>query len=226
MKYRRAPKYVAKVRATSDTPVQGPKILRFHQLAVDPQRSWGASIYDAALQVPLRHAAERWQQARKHQDELETMLLQLYEQTGYGVYLNTIPHISSTMQAVLLGLLGDPCQYDSARCVVKFDGLDVKENTSGEYQGATPITHRGPPELRYIAVQIVFALKAHDRVFQRRYQMLTHRRHNPLKNQQALVALACKYLRMVWTLCVYRMTYNQEIAQHGTHDHGMNGHST
>ena len=219
-----APEYLARVRAASDTPVQGPKILRFHQLVADPQRSWGASIYDAALQVSLRHAAERWQQSRKHQHELETILVQLYEQTGYGVYLNTIPHISSTMQAVLLGLLGDPGQYESARSAVKFAGLDVKENTSGDYQGSTPVTHRGRPELRYIAVQIVFALKAHDRVFQRRYQMLTHRRQHPLKHQQALVALACKYLRMVWTMCVHRITYNQEIAQHGTHDHVIIGY--
>jgi transposase len=218
--------YLAQVRAVAEGHVHAPKVLRFHHIVAAPQRTWGASIYSTALQLPLRQATERWHQAREHQRELEETLIKSFEQTGYSVYLSTIPNISPVLHAVLLGLLGDPRQYDSARCAVKVAGLDVKMNESGQFQGTTPITRRGNPALRYIAVQIVFALIAHDQVFQRRYAMLTQRRQHPLKPQQALVALACKYLRMVWTMCVERTSYNRTVAEHGTRYRPMNSQST
>lgn len=112
-----------------------------------------------------------------------------------------MPHRDRTRHAAVLGRTGDPAQFDASRCLTKFAGVDIQENESGQYHGETPITHRGDPRLRYVTYLAGFVLKTHDAVCRPRYQHLIHRKEKPLKKNQAIVAIGCKYLRMLWVLC-------------------------
>ena len=192
------------------------KVEGFYDLVRFANPEWGALVYQDALRLPIAHAAERYELFETQITECEQQLLQLYERTEYAAYLNSIPHIGAVWHAATLGLIGDPAHYDSSRCLTRFAGMDIKEKQSGQFQGKTPITHRGHPWLRYVSYVAGFVLKTHDPVFRRRYSELTSRKTRPLKKNQALVALGCKYLRIVWTLCNQKTYYDSQKARYGT----------
>jgi transposase len=205
----------AEIRTQSSQRMSWLKIERFYELLHTNCRDWGAAIFDVALQMPLMHAAGRYEVLLQQHREAQRDVLHWYEQIGYAVYANSMPNLEPVMHGLVLGFTGDPRQYDRSRCLTKFAGMDIKENESGKYHGQTPITHRGDPSLRYMTYLIGFVWKTHNDVARRRYQTLIGRTQRPLKKNQAIIAIGCKYLRLLWTLCTQHAFYDSEKAEHG-----------
>lgn len=208
--------YLGEVRQHFKRRILPSKVLSFHKLVSDTQSDWNALLYQDGLHICIAQAAERYRLLQRQQEELEQQLLALYEQTGYAVYANTIPHLAPVFHGAVLGLTGDPALYDASRCFTKFAGVDVKDNQSGNFQGETPITHAGNGLVRYLTYLSGFILKTHEPVFKKRYQYLTEGKRPPLKKNQALIALGCKYLRILWTLCTEGVCYEERKAEKGT----------
>jgi transposase len=207
--------YLGKVRQHFKRRILPSKVLTFHELVNDPQSDWNALLYQDGLHICIAQTAERYRLLQRHQEEVEQQLLALYEQSGYAVYANTIPHLAPVFHGAVLGLTGDPALYDASRCFSKFAGVDVKDNQSGNFQGETPITHAGNGLVRYLTYLSGFILKTHEPVFKKRYQYLTEDKRPPLKKNQALIALGCKYLRILWTLCTEGVCYEERKAEKG-----------
>jgi transposase len=183
----------------------------------------GSSLYRESLSSSIVHTAERYKLSLRQQEETDKKLLEFYQKTGYAEYANTIPHIPPSLHAVVLAMIGDPRNYDSSRCIIKFAGMDIINNESGKYKGKTIISHYGRPSVRYIAYRCGFIMKSNDPIWLQRYNFLIHRRDNPLKKNQALVALGCKYLRILWTLCSQHCYYDAaKAAMH--YDRCKNNH--
>lgn len=207
--------FLAAVRAQGVRRLYRGKVLEFHKRVTVTKRDWGATVYADGLRVSIDQAAERYELLARQHQEVERELLRRYEQTGYASYANTIPHLRPVTHAAVLGLIGDPQALDSSRCLTKFAGVDIKENESGQYQGNTPITHRGDPWLRYMAYLAGFVLKTQDPIFRQRYRHLIERKEKPLQKNQAMVAVGCKYLRILWVVCTERVPYERGKAEHG-----------
>jgi len=187
----------------------------FYELVTSYPRDWGAPVYEEGLRVRIAHAAERYKLLESQNQEAEGQLLALYAQTGYAPYADTIPNVPSVWLTAVLGPKGAPLDYDCSRCPTKFAGVDIKENQSGNYRGQTTITYRGAPLLRYIAYLCGFILKSHNQLFSERCCYTTSPQERPLKKNQAVVALGCKYLRILWTLCTERTFYDEAKAKNG-----------
>jgi len=192
------------------------KALKFFELMTSQERAWGNPVYEDGLGNSIQQAVERYKLLLEQHRQAQTTLLEFYEKTGYAPYANSIRGVSPVLHAAALGCTGDPQDFDSSRCFTKFAGMDVKENESGSYHGQTPISHRGDPLLRYVAYLIGFTLKTHNPVFAKRYQYLLHRKNNRLKKNQAIVAVGCKYLRILWSVCTQRVQYDPHKAEYGT----------
>lgn len=207
--------YVVRVRSHFSRRILLSKVREFHKLVTNPRSDWNALVYQKGSHVCIAQAAERYRIFQEENEELEQALLHFYEQTGYAVYANSIPHLPQSFHAAVLGLTGDPADYDCSRCFSKFAGVDVKDNQSGNYQGDTPITRSGNSLVRYLSYLSGFILKTHEPVFKKRYQYLIQRQHRPLKKNQAQIALGCKYLRILWTLCIEGAFYDTTKAEKG-----------
>lgn len=207
--------FLAEVRSQCDRRLYVSKVLEFYDLATLSPRNWGTPVYEKGVRVSIAHAAERYKLLERQNQEAEQQLLALYEETGYTPYADTIPNVPSVWNAAALGLTGDPKKYDSSRCITKFAGTDIKENQSGNYRGKTTITHRGAPLLRYVGYLCGFILKTHNQLFYERYHYLTFRKERPLQKNQAIVALGCKYLRILWTICAGQTSYDEAKAKKG-----------
>ncbi len=178
---------------------------------------WGYVEARPALVKRIKAASERVKMFIKQQEQLRDLLLAVYRKIPYSSNLDSIPGSSSVENAVLLGIVGTPKDFDEARALVSMAGLDPGERSSGQYQGKTRITKAGKAHLRRAAISATMAVlksrKNND--FVRRFFFLQQRANNPYKSLQALCACASKYLRTVWWLCTTNSFYQPQIAHYG-----------
>lgn len=176
-----------------------------HAAAGDPGGL--ASERHAAL-WRIGDAVERWQLLQRQVAHLDTELARLLRRTPYLHIAQGMRGLSTAVLAALVGLIGDPRDYDSGRCVVRLAGLNPRPWSSGGFVGRTMVSYAGRVELRTVAHQAALSLLVHDPAFRARYRYLISRNHRPLAPKQAICALAAKLLRTLWCLAVRGQTYD------------------
>jgi transposase len=155
-------------------------------------------------------------------------VLDQLDQLDLTELVTTIPGLSATGAAMILAEAGDPTRFSSARALVKHAGLCPRENSSGTYQGKTPISGRGRPALRLAAWRAVFTALQHNPVLAARHHHLIHRAENPLTDTQARIAVAASPLRQLHAVITTRTAWDPAIAagRHRGEDTAHNGAAT
>jgi len=143
-------------------------------------------------------------------DAIEAAMGEALAETGMGPYLLSVPGVGLVTAASFLGESGDLRRYDDWRQVRKLAGLNLKENSSGGKQGRTRITKRGRPGLRSLLYQASLVIVTRNPQLKALFQHLKTRKDNPLKPKQALVAISCKLLRVLYTLVTKKRYYSPE----------------
>ncbi|MBK5898034.1 IS110 family RNA-guided transposase [Catonella massiliensis] len=120
-----------------------------------------------------------------------------------------IPHtgnvleISGIGENTLSGILaemGDISRFDDVKEIQKLSGLGLVACSSGKHKGETKISHRGRKRLRYWLFQAAKSAVAHVEEFKELHMYYTTRADNPLKKMQSLIVIACKLLRIIYTI--------------------------
>ena len=120
-----------------------------------------------------------------------------------------IPHtgnvleISGIGENTLSGILaemGDISRFDDVKEIQKLSGLGFVACSSGKHKGETKISHRGRKRLRYWLFQAAKSAVAHAEEFKELNMYYTTRADNPLKKMQSLIVIACKLLRIIYTI--------------------------
>ncbi len=128
--------------------------------------------------------------------------------TGLAENLLSIKGVGIVTAAGFLGEVGDLSRYENWRQIRKMAGFNLTENSSGSRKGKTGISKRGRPGLRNLLYQASLALVSKNPEFKALYRHL--RRENPLKGKPALVVIACKLLRVMFTLAKENRLYDPE----------------
>ena len=122
--------------------LDGEKILRFVQVA-------GASVGVRQTALDRRRMQEAAQAAWAARQEVEAAEKQLKKlapgQAAIGRQATAVGWVTA---CVLWVYLGDPAKYHCAEAYRKAMGLNLKERSSGRYQGQLRITKRGPGAVR------------------------------------------------------------------------------
>lgn len=82
--------------------------------------------------------------------------------------------------------------------------------SSGKHKGQTKISHRGRKRLRYRLFQVAKSAVSHADEFKQLHEYYTTRSNNPLKKMQSLVVIACKILRVIYTILKTGTTYDPQ----------------
>ena len=85
-------------------------------------------------------------------------------------------------------------------CFTAISGLGLVACSSGKHKGETKISHRGRKRLRYWLFQGAKSAVAHAGEFKELHDYYTTRPDNPLKKMQSLIVIACKLLRVIYTI--------------------------
>jgi transposase len=155
----------------------------------------------------VAQALERFDVFEHQRETVSARLLLLYQTTPYCKVLDTIPGVSSESHALLLGFIGDPKRFDRNTALVKFTGIEPRENHSGKGVGSHSISKRGNSRLRHLVHRIAMGFVSGNPELASYLKRLRTREKEPLIWRKALVAVENKYLRVVHTLCVRNRPY-------------------
>lgn len=111
-----------------------------------------------------------------------------------------IPGIGGNILSGILAEMGDIARFDDAKEIQKLSGMGLVASSSGKHKGQTVISHRGRKRLRYWLFQGAKSAVVHGDEFRQLHEHYTARPDNPLKKMQSLIVIACKILRIIFTI--------------------------
>lgn len=128
-----------------------------------------------------------------------------------------IPYIDNMLEIKGLGVrtvvgifaeIGDISRFTGVKPIQKLAGLALVEDSSGKHEGKTIISKRGRKRLRYHLYQAALVLIGQNDEFRKVYDYYRTREDNPLKKMQALMAVACKLLRVLYAMATKGIKYD------------------
>ena len=130
-----------------------------------------------------------------------------------------IPHTENILEIrgvgenILSGILaemGDISRFDDVKEIQKLSGMSLVARSSGKHKGQTKISHRGRKRLRYWLFQAAKSAVSHAGEYKQQHEYYTTRADNPLKKMQSLIVIACKMLRVIYTILKTGTKYDPE----------------
>ena len=128
-------------------------------------------------------------------------------------YAENILEIKGVGENILAGIvaeMGDISRFDDVKEIQKLSGMSLVACSSGKHKGQTKISHRGRKRLRYWLFQAARLAVSHAEEFKELHVYYTARADNPLKKMQSLIVIACKILRIVYTILKTGTTYDRQ----------------
>lgn len=150
-------------------------------------------------------AAVKWfkQKILELDAELAVIENQINQKCQEIPHTGNVLEISGIGENTLSGILaemGDISRFDDVKEIQKLSGLGLVACSSGKHKGETKISHRGRKRLRYWLFQAAKSAVAHAEEFKELHMYYTTRADNPLKKMQSLIVIACKLLRIIYTI--------------------------
>lgn len=147
----------------------------------------------------------KWQvdEIMRLDEELQKIENELHEKCREIPHAGNILEINGIGENILSGIvaeMGDVSRFDDAKEIQKLSGMSLVACSSGKHKGQTKISHRGRKRLRYWLFQAARSAVAHAPEFKKLHEYYTTRAKNPLKRMQSLIVIACKILRIIYTI--------------------------
>lgn len=128
----------------------------------------------------------------------------------YAENLLAIEGIGENVLAGILAEMGDISRFDDVKEIQKLSGLGLVACSSGKHKGETRISHRGRKRLRYWLFHAAKLAVTFSPDFKKLHEYYTTRADNPLKKMQSLIVIACKILRVIFTILRTGRKYDPE----------------
>ncbi len=106
--------------------------------------------------------------------------------------------------------VGDIGRFDSPKQLQKLAGYAIVSNDSGKHNGESHISYRGRKRLRYVLYEAAVSLIGKNAEFREIHNYYRTREANPLKKMQSVIAVACKILRIFYTILTKGVDYDAE----------------
>lgn len=162
---------------------------------------------DASEQT-VKWFVERIIELDKQLAEIEKQLNQKCMEIPYAENIIKISGVGDTIFSGILAEMGDISKFDDVKEIQKLSGLGLVACSSGKHKGETKISHRGRKRLRYWLFQAAKSAVAHAAEFKELHVYYTTRADNPLKKIQSLIVIACKLLRVIYTILTKGTKYD------------------
>ncbi len=133
-------------------------------------------------------------------EEIEEQMARKCREIPRAENVLEIKGLGDTIVSGILAEMGDVDRFDAAKEIQKLSGLGLVACSSGKHKGQTKISHRGRKRLRYWLFQGAMSVVSHNEEFRQIHEYYTTRTVNPLKKMQSLTVIACKLLRIIFTI--------------------------
>ena len=176
---------------------------------MSPKQSFGIPLGQHE-QVWLREIAEEVRRALSEVKQCEKQLRKLAE--DHEAMRPLIKQVGAVTLCTIWSTVGDPRKYTSSAAFLKALGLNLKELSSGKYQGQLRITKRGPGLARKLLYY--WALRAIQepglKAWYRNFQQVGRSKNGNSEHRKmnGLVAMMRKLCRSLWFVRQYDLTFD------------------
>ena len=131
--------------------------------------------------------------------------------------LSEIPYIDKLMGINGIGLktvscfiaeVGNIRRFDNPKQLQKLAGYAIVADSSGKHNGESRISHRGRKRLRYALYEAAISVIGKNKEFREIHDYYRTRKQNPLKKMQSVIAIACKLIRIFYTILTKGVDYD------------------
>jgi transposase len=161
-----------------------------------------------AVRLRLRILLSELEICRLRLEEIEIAMEQELEKSGLKERMLSVPGVGIVTLAGFLGETGDLSRFTHGQQIVRLAGFNLTENSSGKSKSQRGISKRGRKTLRSILYQMAVVMAAKNAEMKQVYEHLKNREANPLKRKQALIAIACRIARMLFSIAKHGENYN------------------
>lgn len=177
--------------------------IKARELKDKAAKSVGVRMALDALKFEMRLLLQQMEFIKTQIKELDKFLKKLMKE--YEIIFS-IPGISVTLGAAIVGEIGDIHRFGTPQQLQAFAGMDPTVHQSGNFQGTQgKMSKRGSPFLRRAVYLAASAARRFDPVFKEHYEKMIARGKHP---NQALGAVATKVLRVVHAVLKSRKPYD------------------
>ncbi len=143
-------------------------------------------------------------------ESVKEQMAECLSQIPNAQHLLAIKGMGVVAAAVIVSEIGDISRFTDPRQLIKYAGLNLRENSSGKHKGETTISKRGRRRLRHGLFQAMIPILATNSEFRALHKRNTTRSQNPLTKMQSLTALCGKLLRVTFALLTKGLPYDPE----------------
>ena len=163
-----------------------------------------------ASKTAVKWFVDRIIELDEQHSEIENQLKQKCKEIPHTENILEISGIGENTLSGILAEMGDISRFNDVKEIQKLSGLGLVACSSGKHKGETKISHRGRKRLRYWLFQAAKSLVVHSEEFKELHIYYTTRTENPLKKMQSLIVIACKILRVIYTILTKGTVYDPQ----------------
>ena len=191
-----------------DAKLKGAGLKREKTLVTAAEHSIGSTEAPGSARIEIRNLLNDYE---IYTNRMENLLYEIEEK------LSEIPHIDKLMEINGIGIrtvsgfvaeVGDIRRFDNPKQLQKLAGYAIVSNDSGKHNGESHISHRGRKCLRYALYEAGISVIAKNAEFKEIHNYYRTREKNPLKKMQSVIAIACKLIRIFYTILTKGVDYD------------------
>jgi transposase len=172
-------------------------LAKLKRLKAAADESIGPLAVSAGQERSLREMLETLATLAERIAGLEAEIVRLLAQIPEAEYLMSVKGVGAMTAAVILSETGGLAQYSCAAAVLKLAGLNLYQNSSGQYQSGRRISKRGRSQLRRALHMVAVQHAKRGWPLQPYYAALVARGK---PKTVALTALCCRLVRLLYAL--------------------------
>ena len=191
-----------------DARLKGAGIKRARTLVTAAEHSIGNTEAPRSARKEIRNLLEDYEGYKKRMDELMEEIEKTLSEIPYIDKLMEINGIGIKAVSCFIAEVGDIGRFDNPKQLQKLAGYAIVANDSGKHNGESRISYRGRKRLRYVLYEAAISLVGKNAEFKEIHEYYRTRKENPLKKMQSVVAVACKIIRVFYTILTKGVDYD------------------
>ena len=188
--------------------LRGAGMKRARTLVTAAEHSVGSKEAPEAARIELKNLLDDLDVYTTRLGELLQGIEEKVKEIPYADKLLGIRGIGMVTVSGFIAEVGDIGRFDSPRQLQKLAGYAIVADESGKHSGESRISRRGRKRLRYVLYEAAVSLVGKNAEFKEIHEYYRTRRDNPLKKMQSVVAVACKVLRIFYTILKKGVDYD------------------
>ena len=183
---------------------------RAKTLVTAAEHSIGNTEAPRSARKEIRNLLNDYEIYKSRMDELMEEIEELLSGIPYIDKLMEIHGIGIKTVSCFIAEVGDIERFDNPKQVQKLAGYAIVADSSGKHNGESRISHRGRKRLRYALYEAAISVIGKNKEFKEIHHYYRTREKNPLKKMQSVIAVACKLIRIFYTILTKGIDYDGE----------------